>query len=62
MTYDEIMTGIHDANCKTELTAHTDTVEQAIDRNECDYGAADWQNISDFVGRRIREFDARVLH
>jgi len=62
MTKDEIMTGIHDADCKPELTAHIDMVEIALDRGECDYSADDWEEISHFVGLRIREFEKRVIH
>ena len=62
MTYDEIMTGIHDAECKLELSKHIFRVEVANDNDECDYGEQDWREIREFASKRIREFDSRILH
>jgi len=62
MTKDEILTGIHSAECKPELKAHIELVDKALDRNECDYSAEDWAEISDSVGQRLKYINARVLH
>ena len=62
MTYDEIMTGIHDAECKLDLSKHIFRIEAANDNDECDYGTEDWRQIQEFVTQRCIEFDARVIH
>jgi hypothetical protein len=62
MTKDEIMTGIHDAECKPELKAHIELVDKALDRHECDYDGSDWKEISNYIALRIQEFDARVIN
>ena len=62
MTYDEIMTGIHDAECKLDLSKHIFRIEVANDNDECKYDSDDWREIRQFVERRAKEFDARVLH
>ena len=62
MTYDQILTGITTAECKPELTAHIDKVENAIDRCECDYSETEWTEIYRAAAQRVEELDARVLH
>lgn len=62
MTYDEIMTGIHDAECKLDLSKHIFRIEVANDNDECGYGKKDWGEIYEFIRLRMGEFDARILH
>lgn len=62
MTYDEIMTGIHDAECKPDLMEHIEKVEAAINRGNCSYGASDWEDIYKVTAQRIEDLDARVIH
>ena len=62
MTKDEILTGIHDAECKPELKAHIELIDKALDNGDCDYSADDWKEISSYVGMRLKEFESRVIH
>jgi len=62
MTKNQILTGIHNAECRLQLAAHINRVEHAIDCDECTYDAEQWIDIRDLIVSKMAEFAARVVH
>ena len=57
-----ILTGIQDATCRDELSAHVDLIELAIERDECEYNGSEWQEIALAIETRLNDFKARVIN
>ena len=57
-----ILTGIQDATCRDELSAHIDLIEEAIERGACDYGVSEWLKIAAAIDLRNAELNNSVFH
>ena len=62
MNTKQILTGIQEASCRAELSAHVDLIDQAIQRDQCNYNGSDWLKIERAVRLKNDEFNNRVLH
>ena len=62
MNTKQILTGIQDATCRAELSAHVDLIEQAIQRDQCNYNGSDWLKIEQAVKLAMDEFNERTYH
>ena len=62
MKTEQILKGIKAADCKADLSAHLDAVEDAITSGECDYQIHEWNRIGDAIQLRTIELDNRVVH
>ena len=57
-----ILTGIQQATCKAELSAHIDLVQEAVQSGECNYTCSEWLRIVQEAEDKTYEFDERVFH
>ena len=57
-----ILTGIQDATCRDELSAHMDLLDKALDEGACNYDALEELEIAKAIECRLREFRERVFH
>ena len=62
MNTKQILTGIQEASCRAELSAHVDLIEQAIERDRCSYDSSDWLKIEQAVRLAMDEFNERTYH
>jgi len=62
MKTENILKGIQAADCKADLSAHLDAVEDAIANDECDYQIHEWNRIGDAIRRKTEELDNRAVH
>ena len=62
MNTKQILTGIQEASCRAELSAHVDLIDQAIERDGCSYDSSDWLKIEQAVRLAMDEFNERVFH
>ena len=62
MNTKQILTGIQEASCRAELSAHVDLIEQAMQRDRCSYDSSDWLKIEQAVRLAMDEFNERTYH
>ena len=62
MKTETILTGIQDATCKAELSAHLDLITEAVQSNQCGYDRLEDQQIAQAVVAKLNEFNERVFH
>ena len=62
MNTKDILTGVKEALTRQELAAHIDLIEEAIFREECDFGSVEWLKIARAIDEKNGEIDGRVFH
>jgi hypothetical protein len=62
MNIKEILTGIENASCRVELSAHINLIEEAIDMGKCDYNRLQEHLIASAIEEKIALFKERVFH
>lgn len=60
MTFEEIITGINQSECKQELYDHLDLTKQALDNGECDYDLECWELISRASKSKLMHFNQKL--
>jgi len=62
MNTKQILTGIQEASCRDELSAHLDLITEAVQSNQCGYDRLEDQQIAKAVVSKLNEFNSRVFH
>ena len=62
MKTSEILTGIQLASCKRELSLHLDSVQEAVQKGDCNYTSSEWLRIVQEAEDKTYEFDERTYH
>lgn len=62
MKTEKIIEGINNANCRHELSAHMDLIDEAILSDACDFGEREWLKIAACVDAKTQEFNNRIFH
>lgn len=62
MNTKQILTGIRQASCKHELSAHLDLITEAVQSNQCGYDRLEEQEVAQAVVKKLNEFNERTYH
>lgn len=58
----DIYAGIYQSKTPEQLGAHLDSVEEAVNRNECDYDAMEWLGIELATQEHITNKFRTIFH